>query len=85
PARDHVTFRYYLPRGTKRAELLVFDLVGAEVFSHELDVDKIEFRWDLKDNLGDPLPNGLYFFFVQGIDRQDRPIRSKIGKLVIQR
>lgn len=85
PARDHVTFRYYLPRGTKRAELLVFDLTGAEVFSQELDVDKIEFRWDSKDNLGNPLPNGLYFFFVRGIDRQDRPIRSKIGKLVIQR
>ena len=85
PARDHVTFRYYLPRGTKRAELLVFDLVGAEVFSQELDVNKTEFRWALKDDLGNPLPNGLYFFFVRGIDSQDRPIRSKFGKLVIQR
>jgi len=85
PARDHVTFRYYLPRGTKRAELLVFDLTGAAVFSHELDVSTTEFRWDLKDMMGNPLPNGLYFFFVQGIDREDRPIRSKIGKLVIQR
>ena len=85
PAKDHVTFRYYLPRGTKRAELLVFDLTGALVFSHELDLGKIEFTWDLRDSLGNPLPNGLYFFFIRGIDRRDRPTRSKIGKLVIQR
>jgi len=85
PARDRVTFRYYLPRGTKRAELLVFDLTGALVFSRELELGEIEFTWDLRDNLGNPLPNGLYFFFIRGIDRRDRPTRSKIGKLVIQR
>lgn len=85
PARDRVTFRYYLPRGMKRATLFVFDLVGAMVFSQELDVTKIEFTWDLRDRLGDPLPNGLYFFFIQGIDQADRPTRSKIEKLVIQR
>jgi hypothetical protein len=85
PARDRVTIRYYLPRGMKRAELFVFDLVGTLVFSQELDVTKIEFVWDLKDRLGNPLPNGLYFLFIQGIDAQDRPTRSKIEKMVIQR
>ncbi|MGQ9477157.1 MAG: PKD domain-containing protein [Candidatus Bipolaricaulia bacterium] len=85
PAKDRVTFRYYLPRGMKRATLFVFDLTGVLVFSQELDVTKIELTWDLKDRLGKPLPNGLYFFFIQGIDAQDRPQRSKIEKLVIQR
>lgn len=85
PGRDRVTFRYYLPRGMKRATLFVFDLVGTLVFSQELDLAKIEFVWDLKDRLGNPLPNGLYFFFIQGIDQADRPTRSKIEKLVIQR
>lgn len=85
PAKDRVTFRYYLPRGMKRATLFIFNLVGELVFSQELDVGKIEFTWDLKDSRGRSLPNGLYFFFIQGIDAQDRPRRSKIGKLVIQR
>lgn len=85
PARDRVTIRYYLPRGMKRAELFIFDLTGAPVFSIELDVTKIEFTWDLRDRLGKPLPNGLYFLFIQGIDREDRPTRSKIETLVIQR
>ncbi len=85
PASDWVTFRYYLPRGTKEATLHIFDLLGVPVFSQELDVSAIEFRWDLKDNQGRPLPNGLYFFYISGIDRDNRPIRSKIDKLVIQR
>ncbi|MCR4404847.1 MAG: PKD domain-containing protein [Candidatus Acetothermia bacterium] len=85
PARDRVTIRYYLPRGMKRAELFVFDLTGLLVFSKQLEVTKIEFVWDLRDRLGKPLPNGLYFLFIQGIDAQDRPTRSKIEKMVIQR
>ncbi len=85
PARDWVKFRYYLPRGMEQATLMVFDLAGAPVFSHELDPAETEFTWDLKDNNGNPLPNGLYFFFIRGIDRQDRATRSSIGKLVIQR
>ena len=85
PASDGVTFRYYLPRGTRRATLLVFDITGVLVFSRELRLDEFEFVWDLKDNRGKPLPNGLYFYFIAGLDREGRPIRSKPDKLVIQR
>ncbi len=85
PASDGVTFRYYLPRGTRRATLLVFDITGVLVFSRELRLDEFKFVWDLKDNRGKPLPNGLYFYFIAGLDREGRPIRSKPDKLVIQR
>lgn len=84
PCRDHCTFRYQLPEGTTAAALRIFNVRGALVFAVGLDLGRNEFRWDLRDDAGQPLPNGPYFFFVVASTPQG-PRRSPVDTLVIQR
>ncbi len=84
PASTRTTFVYFLPVGTTRATLLIFDLVGRPAFTTDLDVNRREFVWDLRDGNGNDLPNGPYFYLV----RAETPrgvVSSRVEVLVIQR
>ncbi|MGQ9601275.1 MAG: S8 family serine peptidase [Candidatus Bipolaricaulia bacterium] len=80
PASERVLFTYVLPPGAKRARLIVFNVLGQTVFSAELDPKEERFIWDLVDNRGEPLANGLYIYVVIADGR-----RSALHRLVIRR
>jgi len=84
PARSSTTFRYSLPVGTTQAALLVFNLVGRPVLARDLNVNENEFRWDLRDERGNALPNGPYFYLVRAVT-SGGVVRSRVEVLFIQR
>jgi subtilisin family serine protease len=80
PANERVLFTYALPPGTKKARLVVFNVIGQAVFSAELDPQSEKFVWDLVNDRGEPLANGLYIYVVIADGR-----RSALHRLVIRR
>jgi hypothetical protein len=84
PAKTQAKFRYFLPEGATQATLLVFDLRGRPVLARELDVGGQVFIWDLRDDRGNALQNGPYFYLVRAITPQG-VIRSRVEVLIIQR
>jgi len=85
PAATRTTFRYKLPGGGTEPVLRIFDITGRLVFRTELDPAVDEFTWDLTSNMGKPLPNGPYFYFILAVDRDGKSIRSRMERLIIQR
>jgi subtilisin family serine protease len=80
PASDKLLFTYAVPPGTKEVRLVVFNVVGKPVFTAELDPQDDRFTWDLVNNEGEPLANGLYIYVIIADGN-----RSKIHRLVIRR
>jgi len=80
PASERVLFTYALPPGTKRARLIVYNVVGQAVFTAELDLQGERFTWELVNDAGEPLANGLYIYVVVADGR-----RSSLHRLVIRR
>ncbi len=80
PASERVLFTYVLPPGAKRVRLVVFNVIGQTVFSAELDPKEERFIWDLVNDRGEPLANGLYIYVVIADGR-----RSALHRLVIRR
>jgi hypothetical protein len=84
PASTHTRFLYFLPVGTIRATLHVFNLTGRPVYLADLDVNRRDFEWNLKDEIGNDLPNGPYFYLV-GAETPGGMVTSRVEVLVIQR
>lgn len=80
PASERVLFTYALPPGAKRVRLVVFNVIGQAVFTAELDPKGERFVWDLVNDRGEPLANGLYIYVVIADGR-----RSALHRLVIRR
>jgi len=80
PASDRVLFTYTLPPGAEEVKLIVFNVVGKPVFVAELDPRRERFAWDLVNNEGEPLANGLYIYVIIADG-----VRSKLHRLVIRR
>ncbi|MFQ6033636.1 MAG: S8 family serine peptidase, partial [Candidatus Bipolaricaulia bacterium] len=80
PASDRLLFTYAVPPGTEEAKLIVFNVVGKPVFTAELDLQSDRFTWDLVNDGGEPLANGLYIYVIIADG-----VRSKIHRLVIRR
>ncbi len=80
PAETSAFFYYDLPPASNSARLVVFNVVGKQVFSHELDPGKNRYQWDLKSENGENLANGLYIFMLI----TDKG-KSRIHRLVIRR
>lgn len=73
PAFQAVTF-FYSTSGTPNAvELKIFDLVGRPVYSKTLSPQSQRFQWTLRDDLGKPLPPGLYVALVIADGRSSSP------------
>lgn len=87
PAKDRTKFVYgwTLPAPARQATLKIFNIKGELVFTKDLDINKTEFVYDLKDNVGRPLPNGPYFYLLSVTAQDNRSFRSAIGVLAVQR
>ena len=80
PASQRLLFTYTVPPGTAEARLIVFNVVGKPVFSAKLDPLGDRFAWNLVNDAGEPLANGLYIYVIIADG-----VRSKIHRLVIRR
>ena len=84
PASTHTRFLYFLPTGTTRATLHVFNITGRPVFLADLEVNRREYDWNLRDESGNDLPNGPYFYLVRA-ETPGGVVSSSVEVLVIQR
>ncbi|MBE3575816.1 MAG: M6 family metalloprotease domain-containing protein, partial [Firmicutes bacterium] len=78
PAKSSTTFYYHF---ASDQTLYVYDVAGRLVFKHVLPAAQTAFTWDLTDNYGRPLANGLYVWLVT--DAQGKA--TKLQKLIIER
>lgn len=79
-ATQRAFFYYLLPEGTASADLMVFDALGNRVALVALDPAQTRLAWDLRDNHGAPLSNGLYLCLVVADG-----VKSKVHPLVVRR
>ena len=85
PGRTHIIIEYFLPSNAKSGALRMFNIKGELVLAKELDVTADSFRWDLTDNVGNPLPNGPYLYVITAVLQDGRTIRSTTQTAIIQR
>ncbi len=85
PAKERVIFFYSLPplteEGTpaKSADLIIYDITGKIVHRRVLSPASSRAEWNLTDEQGQLLPNGLYIFVVRADE-----VRSTPQRLIIQ-
>jgi len=85
PAATTATITFFLPDGATDPSVRVFNLTGRVIFEEALDEGAATYVWDLLDNVGDELTNGLYFVVVTATDEDGRTIRSEVFRLLISR
>jgi hypothetical protein len=79
-------FVYDLSRDGSRAELQVFTVRGRRVLRRDVTAytGRNAFRWDLRDEAGDPVANGVYLFrlrvYGEGDARLDRLERVAVAR-----
>jgi len=69
--------------GVKDFSVIIFDLSGKLIFRS--DWVQNGFKWNLLDNRGQPLANGVYLYVISVRDFNGAVIRSEVKKLVILR
>lgn len=85
PAKERVIFFYSLPplneEGllAKSADLVIYDIRGKIVHQRALSLTSSRAEWNLTDEQGRLLPNGLYIFVVQ-----TDGVRSTPQRLIVQ-
>lgn len=83
PVTAEAVIEFFVPEGATDIRLRVFDLLGRLVFESTTPTGN-RFRWDLTDEDGDPVPNGLYFYLITAI-ADGRTIRSEVGRILVLR
>lgn len=81
PASERTFFHYSVVDDAKDVRLIIFNVVGKVVFEAELDPKENSFKWDLVNDEGEPLANGLYIFVIIADGNRSWPPR----RLVIRR
>jgi hypothetical protein len=84
PVRVSTTFVCGLPTGATQATLRIYNLTGRLVKSQDLDIQKPEYLWNLKDDQGNDLPNGPYFYLVQAVTPGGVQL-TRVEVLIIER
>lgn len=80
PVRTEATFVYRLLQDTTQARLHVITVAGVSVLDVDLPISGRQYTWNLIDDVGRSLANGLYLYAIttdQG--------NSAVGRLVITR
>jgi len=66
PASRFVTISYFLGEGIARRTLRVYSITGQLVKVLDLEASMRDLRWDLKDERGNLVPNGIYYLRLEG-------------------
>jgi len=85
PASAEATIAYALPDGATDPVLRIYDISGRLVREEDLPAGERTYQWNLRDDGGDALPNGLYFCLVSAKNANGRTVRSDIFRLLIVR
>jgi len=85
PASTEATIAYALPDGATDPVLRIYDISGRLVRGEDLAAGETTYLWNLRDDAGDPLPNGLYFCIVSAKNAAGRTVRSDVFRLLIAR
>ena len=80
PVSTQAKFNYRLPDGTTQARLHVITVSGETVLDVDLPISGTRYTWNLIDDVGRMLGNGLYLYVVT-TDKGN----STVGRLVISR
>ena len=80
PVSTEATFVYRLPPDTTQARLHVITVAGASVLDVDLPISGRQYTWNLIDDVGRSLANGLYLYVIT-TDKGN----SAVGRLVITR
>lgn len=83
PASTTCRIQIFTPPGATNVKITILDGAGRLVL-REKDVPGGTFVWDLKDEGGRLVANGLYLFFVTA-ELQGQTIRSEIGRILVRR
>ncbi|MDD5265051.1 MAG: PKD domain-containing protein, partial [Candidatus Bipolaricaulis sp.] len=83
PASAQATFDYFMPDGATDPILRVYRLDGKLVFETELAEGASTYTWDLTNDDGEGVANGLYFCVVTATDEDGKTIRSEIFRLLV--
>ena len=87
PFEDEATLVYRLSVDAGRLRLRIFTSSGRRIFAtEELGVRKGTnyFVWDGRDDDGDPVANGLYFYELRAWDQENKPVERVILDKVLR-
>jgi PKD repeat protein len=85
PASRQMRFVVAIPAGATDLVLRLFSLIGVPVFEYEFPAGSTEYVWDLEDDVGQDVGNGLYFAVVIAKDDGGRTLRSEAFRLLVAR
>lgn len=82
PAEDHVNFFFSHPENPEELKIQVYNVLGKLVKTIEREqlTGKLKYRWDLNDDRGVSLANGLYIYLIRTGSSM-----SDLRRLVIRR
>jgi len=84
PATAAATITYFLPEGAVDPVLRIFDVAGRLIFEQALGAGGT-YEWNLRNERGGAVGNGLYFIVVTATSENGRGIRSDVFRLLIAR
>lgn len=85
PARSGALIVYSLPPGASDAVLRVYGITGILMFEVALGDRGSSYEWDLRDESGAVVGNGLYFVVVTATNATGGAFRSGVFRLLVAR
>lgn len=85
PAATTATIEYFLPTDATDPELWIFDLNRNQILRQALPAGGTEFEWNLRDEAGTAVSNGLYFCMITAKSAAGRGISSDVFRLLVAR
>ena len=85
PAKTQSRIVYSLPVGATNVILRIFTIFGRLVFEQNLTATATEYVWNLTDNAGTPLGNGMFAYVITATDAAGAAVKTEIHKLLIVR
>ncbi|MBC7220966.1 PKD domain-containing protein [Candidatus Bipolaricaulota bacterium] len=82
PASTRCRIQLFLPQGATGVKIQIFDALGRPVVAQ--DVTGNPFTWDLTDNAGRRIADGLYVYLVTATVGEGTE-RSEVGKILVVR
>ncbi len=82
PARTQARIQVFLPQGATGVKIQIFDMLGRPVLA--ADVVGGQYTWNLSDQAGRRIADGLYFYLVTATVA-GKTERSEVGRILVVR